>query len=95
MPFKGHLKLRLQFFDNLKSLLHWESLLCLENATMIQIENMFENGKPEINLKTVKGLIILIPENSFKLGIFVLVMLNKMLVIAFKFDFYSRYGLGS
>ena len=43
---------------------------CLENATMIQIQNMFENGKPDIVLKTIKGFnikrtlfIILIPEN--------------------------------
>ena len=49
---------------------------------------MFENGKPDIVLKTVKGFyikrtpfLILIPENSFKLGIVVLGMLNKMLVI--------------
>ena len=50
---------------------------------------LFENGKPDIVLKTVKGFNIkripffkiLIPENSFKLGIVVLVMLNKMLVI--------------
>ena len=52
---------------------------------MIQIQDMFENGKPNIVLKTVEGFnttfIILIPENSFKLGIVVLVMLNKMLVI--------------
>ena len=41
-----------------------------ENATMIQIQNMFENGKPDIVLKTIKGFnikrilfIILIPEN--------------------------------
>ena len=43
---------------------------------MIQIQDMLENGKPVIVLKTVKGFntkrtsfIILIPENSFKLGI--------------------------
>ena len=52
---------------------------------MIQIQNMFKNGKQDIVLKTVKGFniirtpfIILIPENSFKLGIVVLVMLYKM-----------------
>ena len=28
---------------------------CLENATLIQIQDMFENGKPDIVLKTVKG----------------------------------------
>ena len=27
----------------------------LENATLIQIQDMFENGKPGIVLKTVKG----------------------------------------
>ena len=49
---------------------------------MIKIQDMFENGKPDIVLKTVKGFniertpfIILIPENSFKLEIVVLVML--------------------
>ena len=55
---------------------------------MIQIQDMFENGKPDIVLKTVKGsiikrtpVIILISERSLNLGIVVLVMLNKMLVI--------------
>ena len=50
-------------------------------------------------LKTVKGFnikrtsfLILIAENSFKWGIVVLVMLNKMLVIVFIIDFYSLYG---
>ena len=69
---------------------------------MIRIQDMFENGKLDIVLKTVKGInikrtpfIIFIPENSFKWGIVVLVMLNKMLVIVFTIDFYSRYGLGS
>ena len=28
---------------------------CLENETMIQIQDMLENGKPDIVLKTVKG----------------------------------------
>ena len=49
---------------------------------------MFENGKLDIVLKTVKGInvkrtpfIILIQESSFKLGIVVLVMLKKMLII--------------
>ena len=48
---------------------------------------MFENGKPNIVLKTVKGFNLknsyynLIPETSFKFGIVVLVMLNKRLVI--------------
>ena len=61
---------------------------------MIQIQDMFENWKPDIVLKTVKGFyikrnpfLILIPENSFKLGIVVLVMLNKMLVIVLIIDF--------
>ena len=65
-----------------------ESGFCLENAIMVQIQDMFENVKPDIVLKTAKGFnikrtpfIILIPENSFKLGTVVLVMLNKMLVI--------------
>ena len=55
---------------------------------MIQIQDMFKNGKPDIVLKTVKGFnikrtpfLILITENSFRLGIVVIVMLNKMLVI--------------
>jgi len=59
-----------------------ESEFCLENAKMIKIQDMFENGKPDIVLKTVKGFniertpfVILIPENSIKLGIVVLVML--------------------
>ena len=44
-------------------------------ATMIKIQDMFENGKPDVVLKTVEGFnikrtpsIILIQENSFKLG---------------------------
>ena len=59
-----------------------ESGFSLENAKMFKIQDMFENGKPDIVLKTVKGFniertpfIILIPENSFKLGSVVLVML--------------------
>ena len=32
-------------------------LFCLENAKMIKIQDMFENGKPDIVLKKVKGLI--------------------------------------
>ena len=27
--------------------------VCLENATMISIQDMFENGKPDIVLKTI------------------------------------------
>ena len=68
---------------------------------MVKIRDMFENEKPDIFLKTVKGFyiertpfIILIPENSFKLGIVVLVMLNKMLVIDLIIDFNSRPELG-
>ena len=79
-----------------------ESGFFLENATMIQIQDMFENGKSDIVLKTVTGFsikrtpfIILISENSFKLGIVVLVMLNKMLFIVFIIDVYSKYGPGS
>ena len=33
-----------------------ESGFCLENATMFQIQDMFENGKPDIVLKKVNGL---------------------------------------
>jgi len=62
---------------------------------------MFEIGKPDIVLKTIKvidikrtSFTILIPENSFKLGI-VLVMLDKMLVIVLIIDLYSGYGSGS
>jgi len=65
-----------------------ESGFCLENGTMIQIKDMFENGKPDIVMKTIKGFnikrtpfIILFPEISLKLGIVILGMLNKMLVI--------------
>ena len=68
-----------------------ESGFCLENATMIQIQDMSENGKPDIVLKTVTGFImkrtsfiILISENSFKLGIVILVIFNKMLFIVYK-----------
>ena len=77
-----------------------ESGFCLENETMFQIQDMLENDKHV--LKTVKGFnikitpfIILILENSFKLGIAVLFMLNKMLVIVFINDFYCRYEPGS
>jgi len=79
-----------------------ESGFCLENSTMFQIQDMFQNGKPDIVLKTVKKfnikrtlIIILILLKSLKLGIVVLVMFNKMLVIVFIFDFYSGYGPGS
>ena len=77
-------------------------VLSRKRDNMIQIQDMFEDGKPDIVLKTVKRfnlkrtpIIILIPENSFKLRIVVLVMLNKMLVIILIIDFYSRFGLGS
>ena len=63
---------------------------------------MFQNGKPDLVLKTVKSftikrtpIIILISDNNFKLGIVVLVMLNKMLVTVFIIDFCSEYGPGS
>ena len=69
---------------------------------MIQIQDMFENGKPDIVLKTVKGFhikrtpfMILIEGNSLKFRIIVIVMLNIMLVIVFTIDFYSQYGPGS
>ena len=32
----------------------WDNGFCLENATMFQIQDMFEIGKPNIALKTVK-----------------------------------------
>ena len=32
-----------------------ESGFCLETAKMIQIQDMFENGKPDIVLKMVRG----------------------------------------
>jgi len=35
----------------------YESEFCLENATMFQIKDMFENGKPDIVLKTSSVLI--------------------------------------
>jgi len=62
---------------------------------------MFENGKHDIFLKTVKGKckkrtsIIVLILKSLKLGIVVLVMFNKMPVIVFFIDFYSGYGPGS
>ena len=63
---------------------------------------MFENGKPDIVLKTVEKFnikrtpfIILIAENNFKMGIVVIVMLNKLLVKVLAIDFYSRYELES
>ena len=69
---------------------------------MFQIQEVFENGEPDIVLKTVKGFnikrtlfIILISENNFKLGIVVFVMLNKMLVIDLTFGFYFQYRLES
>ena len=77
-------------------------VIFLKNIHQIQIQDIFENGKPDIVLKTVMGFDIkrtpfltLIPENCFKLRIVVLVMLNKMLVIVLTIDFYSGYGLGS
>ena len=50
-----------------------ESGFCLENATMIQIQDMFENGKPGIVLKTVKRLnikrtpILILIKKKFKI----------------------------
>ena len=62
---------------------------------MIQIQDMFENEKPNIVLKKgksfhIKELLfkIWISENSFKFEIVVLEMLNKILVIVFTIDFY-------
>ena len=69
---------------------------------MIQIQDMFENGKPDIVLKTAKRfniirtlIMILIQKKKFK--IVVLVMFNKMLVIVFNIlliDFYSGIWAG-
>ena len=79
----------------------WESGFCFENATMFQIQDMIENRKPNIVLKTVKRfnikrtrIIIFISKKSLKLGMVVLVMFNKMLVIILIIDFYSGYGPG-
>ncbi len=64
---------------------------------MIQIQEMFKNGKPDIVLKTVKGFDIkrtpftfFIQENSLKFGIGVLVMIYKILVIVFTINFYFK-----
>ena len=65
--------------------------LCLENATLFQIQDMFENGKPDIVLKTVNRFNInrinsyynFDFKKSLKLRIIVLVMSKKMLVIVF------------
>ena len=62
---------------------------------------MFQNGKPDIVLKTVKSFnikitpIIILIKTNFKLGIVVLVMFNKMLFIVFTIDFYTGYEPGS
>jgi len=63
---------------------------------------MFEHRKPDIILKRAKGfdmkrtpIIILIPENSYKFGIVVIVILNKMLAFVLIIDSYSQYELGS
>ena len=76
-----------------------QSGFCLENDTMFQIQDMFENGKLNIVLKTVKSfnikrtpIIILIFKKSLKLGIFVLVMFNKILVIVFIMTFTLDLG---
>ena len=59
---------------------------------MFQIQDMFENGKPDNVLKIIINLIY---KKSLKLGIVVLVMFNKMLVMVCIIDFYSGYGPGS
>ena len=68
---------------------------------MIQIQDMFENGKPDIVLKTAKRFniirtpIIILIQNKFK--IVVPVMFNKMLVLVFNIlliDFYSGIWAG-
>ena len=66
-----------------------------KNIHQIQIQDIFENGKPEIFLKTVKRfnikrthIINLIPKKSLKLRIVVLFMFNKMLVTVFTIDIY-------
>ena len=76
-----------EFCSELRIKLESRKVAFVENATMIQIQDVFKNGKTDIFLKTFKSFniktpfIILIPENSFKLEIAVFVMLNKMLVI--------------
>ena len=69
---------------------------------MIQIQEMFENGKSDNVLKAVKSFninitpfIILISKKSLKLGIVVLVMLNKVLVIVFFSTFILDMGWDS
>jgi len=66
---------------------------------MFQIQDMFENGKPDIVLKTVKRFNIKLNscynfdfKKCVNLGIAVLVMFNKMLVIVFIIDFYSGWA---
>ena len=62
---------------------------------------MFQNGKPDTVLKTVKRfnikelLLYFLFQKSLKLGNVVLVMFNKMLVIVSIIDFKSGYVLGS
>ena len=46
---------------------------CLENATMFQIQDMFENGKPDIFLKTVKRF-------NMKRTPTMILILNKILI---------------
>ena len=59
---------------------------------------MFENGNPDIVLKTAKRFniirtpIMILIQKKFK--IVVLVMFNKMLVIVFIIDFYSGIWAG-
>jgi len=69
-----------------------ESGFCLKNATMIKIQDMLKRSRVLIKRTP---FIILIPENSLKLGTVVLVMLNKMLVIVLTVELYSRSRPGS
>ena len=69
---------------------------------MFKIQNMFKNGKPNFVLKMVKRfnikgtpIIIFILKKSLKLGIVVLVMLNKVLVIVFFSTFTLDMGWDS
>ena len=57
-------------------------VLSRKRDNMIQIQDMFGNGKPDIVFYIKRTtFIILISEISFKLGIVVLIIFNKMLVI--------------
>ncbi len=71
------------FVLNCRLFLKRGSGVCLENATMIQIRDMFQNGKPDIVLKTVNRFnvkrtpISFDLKSSLKWGIVVFVMFNK------------------